>query len=396
MPATRQATATADHAQTVRQLERATGQLAAATIARMEQRPWYRAMPADERSWVGLVIQAGIAAFVDWYRDPGDENPKITADVFGTAPRELLRAMTLQQTVQVVRVAIEVVEETVPDVVSDAAAPAVREAVLRYSREVAFATADVYARAAEARGAWDARLEALVVDSVVRGEADDEVRSKAAALGWTDQGQVVVTVGWTPPGDAEAVVDAIRRAGRHAGYNVLTGSQGDRVIAILGGADDPVKAAEAVCGHFGPGPVVVGPMVPDLVAAAESARTAAAGLRAAAGWPDVPRPVTADALLPERALAGDESAQHTLVADVYQPIADAGPVVVETVAAYLETGGSVEAAARLLFVHPNTVRYRLRRVTDVAGLTPANPRDAYTLRLAVTLGRLCADPPKFP
>jgi hypothetical protein len=377
-----------DHAETVRQLERATGQLATATITRMEERfKWYRAMPPDERSWVGLVIQAGIAAFVDWYRDP-DENPKITTDVFGTAPRELLRAMTLQQTVQVVRVAIEVVEENVAEVVGDEVAPAVRAGVLRYSREVAFATADVYARAAEARGAWDARLEALVVDSILRGEADDEVRSRAAALGWTEQGHVAVTVGWTPPGDPDTAVDAIRRAARQAGYEVLTGAQGDRVVAILGGVDDPLKAAEAICGHFGPGPVVVGPIVTDLVTAAESARIAASGLRAADGWADAPRPVNADSLLPERALAGDGHARRTLVADIYRPIAESGPVVVETLAAYLESGGSVEAAARLLFVHPNTVRYRLRRVSEVSGLTPSDPRDAYTLRLSLTLGRL--------
>jgi hypothetical protein len=393
MPATETAP-NADHARTMRQLERATGALATATIARMEKRfPWYRDMPAEERSWIGLVIQAGIAAFVEWYRDPGNDSPRITTDVFGTAPRELLRAMTLQQTVEVVRVAIEVVEESVADVVGEDAAPAVHAGVLRYSREVAFATADVYARAAEARGAWDARLEALVVDSVLRGEADDEVRSRAAALGWTEQGPVVVTVGWFPGGEEhhggpDAVVDAIRRAARRAGYDALTGAQGDRVVAILGGADDPVKAAESVCGHFGAGPVVVGPPVADLVAAAESARIAVSGLRAASGWADAPRPVAADALLPERALAGDQQARRTLVADVYGPVAEAGPVVVETLAAYLETGGSVEAAARLLFVHPNTVRYRLRRVGDTCGLTPSEPRDAYTLRLALTLGRL--------
>lgn len=389
-------TPNAAHARTIRQLERATGALATATIARMEQRfPWYRDMPAEERSWVGLVIQAGIASFVEWYRDPSNESPQITTDVFGTAPRELLRSMTLQQTVQVVRVAIEVVEESVTEVVGDDAAAEVWAGVLRYSREVAFATADVYARAAEARGAWDARLEALVVDSVLRGEADDEVRSRAAALGWTEQGPVVVTVGWFPavqqhPGGPDAVVDAIRRAARRAGYDALTGAQGDRVVAILGGADDPSKAAEAVCGHFGDGPVVVGPPVPDLVAAAESARVAVSGLRAARGWADAPRPVTADALLPERALAGDGLARRTLVDQVYQPVAAAGPVVVETLGAYLESGGSVEAAARLLFVHPNTVRYRLRRIGDVSGLTPSDPRDAYTLRLALTLGRLAA------
>src|SRR5690606_40321915 len=110
--------------------------------------------------------------------------------------------------------------------------------------------------------------------------------------------------------------------------------------------------------HFGPGPVVVGPLVPDLVSAATSARAAVSGLLAAPGWPDAPRPVSAAALLPERALAGDSEALHELVAECYTPIAEAGPVILETVAAHLETGGSVGGAARLLFGHAHPVRSR--------------------------------------
>ena len=49
------------------------GTLASAAIARMDEAlPWYRAMPAENRSWVGLVAQAGIAAFVEWFRDPDE------------------------------------------------------------------------------------------------------------------------------------------------------------------------------------------------------------------------------------------------------------------------------------------------------------------------------------
>jgi hypothetical protein len=77
-------------AATVRRLERSIGTLASAAIARMDETlPWYRQMSAEHRSWVGLVAQAGIAAFVEWFRHP-DEAPEITADVFGTAPRELV------------------------------------------------------------------------------------------------------------------------------------------------------------------------------------------------------------------------------------------------------------------------------------------------------------------
>ena len=381
------------HARTARQLERATGALATASIARIEERlPWYRAMPPDERSWVGLIIQAGIAAFLDWYRRPDPGRPTVTTDVFGTAPRELTRAITLEQTVEMVRVAIDVVEEAVADLVEKSDAPTVREAVLRYSREVAFAAAEVYARAAEARGAWDARLEALVVDSLLRGETDEEVRSRAAALGWSAHSGVTVIVGRTPGGETEPVVAAVRRTARQARYDVLTGVQGDRLVAVLGGVTDPQQAAASIASHFGPGPVVAGPLVPDLAAAAASTRAAVSGLRAAGAWPDAPRPVAADALLPERALAGDGHARRALVVDVFEPIARTGPVVIETLAAYLENGSSVEAAARALFVHPNTVRYRLRRVVDVSGLAPTDSRDAYTLRLALTLGRLFPQP----
>ena len=41
-------------------------------------------------------------------------------------------------------------------------------------------------------------------------------------------------------------------------------------------------------------------------------------------------------------------------------------------------------------MHANTVRYRLRRIEDVTGYNPTTPRDAYVLRLAVTVGRLFA------
>jgi DNA-binding PucR family transcriptional regulator len=98
--------------------------------------------------------------------------------------------------------------------------------------------------------------------------------------------------------------------------------------------------------------------------------------------------VAADDLLAERAIAGDERAKQQLLDEVYRPLTESGAAVLETVTAFLEQASSLEATARLLFVHPNTVRYRLRRVTDVTGLIPTNGRSAFTLRIALTLGRL--------
>ena len=95
-----------------------------------------------------------------------------------------------------------------------------------------------------------------------------------------------------------------------------------------------------------------------------------------------------EALLPERALAGDGHARRQLAHDVFGPLAAHTGDLLVTLEAYLEEGGSIEAAARRLFVHANTVRYRLGKVTDATGYSPHNARDAYVLRLALSLGRL--------
>ena len=326
-----------------------------------------------------MIVQAGINSFVTWYKEPAAATP-ITAEVFGAAPRALTGVVSLHQTVEMVRLTIEVVEENVVDGRRRGATPpSVREAVVRYAREVAFATAEVYARAAEMRGAWDARLEALVVDSVLRAEADETTRSRASALGWESRGDVVVVLGRAPRPDSsatarESLFDEVRRSARHAGLDALCAVQGDRLVVVLGGVDNPDKAGAAVAQHFGDGPVVVGPVVPDLVRAHVSARAAVAGLRAAPGWPEAPRPghqrrpaARAGAL---RRRPRAPPAGHRRLPARWSRRA---PPTLDTVSAFLDHGGSIEGTARAMFVHANTVRYRLRRAAEITGLSPTTP-----------------------
>jgi DNA-binding PucR family transcriptional regulator len=174
---------------------------------------------------------------------------------------------------------------------------------------------------------------------------------------------------------------------------VLVGVQGSRQVVLVSEPPEPSGSGPSdltarLAVGFGPGPVVVGPVAPDLAGAHASARDALAGLRAASGWPGAPRPVAADDLLPERALSGDAVARARLVESVGAPITAAGGELGHTLEVYLEGGGALESCARALFVHPNTVRYRLRRVSEVTGLDPTDPRDALVLRTAVIVCRL--------
>jgi DNA-binding PucR family transcriptional regulator len=172
----------------------------------------------------------------------------------------------------------------------------------------------------------------------------------------------------------------------------LTAVQGGRLVAVLGGVSEPLRTVTDLDDCFGPGAVVVGPVVPHLFAAGRSARAALSGLVAARAWPDAPRPVLADDLLPERVLSGDAAARRALVDRVHRPLEAAGATLLDTVTTYLESGSSLEGSARQLFVHPNTVRYRLRRAADVCGYDVTNARDAYVVQLATALGRLAQAP----
>jgi hypothetical protein len=370
-------------------IERSAGALATASVARMDEvLPWFRELPADQRAWVMLVAQAGVRSLVEWLRNTGSSAQEVPDEIFDAAPRTLARSLNLQQTVQLIKVTIDVVEEQVPHLAVPGEELVLREAVLKFSREVAFAAARVYARAAESRGAWDARLQALLVDALLRGDTPDALASRAAALGWADAPPVAVAVGRSPGGEAAAVVHTVYRAARRIGVEVLGGVHGDRLVTVLGGAPDPVAATEKLLIAFGDGPVVVGPAVPRLDEATESARAALAGYRAAPAWPAAPRPVAAADLLPERALAGDAEARRILRQDVYSALVRSGNELLETLDAFFAASGVLESTARALFVHPNTVRYRLKRISEITGLAPFNGRDTYALRVALTIGRL--------
>lgn len=371
-------------------LKSISGELATTTLKRLDDLlPWYRSMPASRRSSVGLVAQAGITSFVAWYKDPKSQ-PWVAADVFGVAPRELLRSISLQETLQLIRVVVQVVEDRV--VQED---ESLREAVLLYSREIAFSAADVYARAAEARGLWDARLEALVVDSILSGEHEEELASRIAALGWRAGGTVAALIGVA----AEPVdQDGLRRVARKNNADVLIGVHGNRLIVVIGRIEietntdsEPatfMKIAEQLDNFFGPGPMVLGPEMPSVAEAHRSAKAALAGFAVVKAWQKAARPINAEDLLAERSLAGDMLAKQTLVETIYRPLANNSPELLETLSTYLDTGRSLESTARELFVHPNTVRYRLKRISEIIGWDATGSREAFVLQVAMVLGSM--------
>ncbi len=370
----------------LKRLGSATATMNTATLAALEDRHrWFAELDAESRSWISVLARSGIDGFVNWVGG----TPFNPESVFDAAPRALAGRISLQQTVDLVRTTTDVVEEQIQLLLPRADRQPLLLGIVHYSREIAFAAATIYARAAESRGAWDSRIEATIVDAVVRAETDEMVHSRASTLGWNTEAPTVVVIAATPK---DLRLEDLRRAAARLGVELLAAPQGERLVCIFAGEKltDPSSACALISQlepHFGDGPVVVGPLVQGLGGAPASARAALSGYRAAKAWPEGPRTLLTADLLPERALAGDGHARRSLAHDIYS-LLKGSKELLETCIGFLDAGSSMEATARAMFIHPNTVRYRLRRIQEVTGYNPTDAREAFVLRLAITLGRL--------
>ena len=232
-----------------RRLKQYSGRLATEAVQVMRERlPFFGDLEASQRASVQLVVQTAVVNFAEWIRNP-HSNVGYTAEAFALVPQDLTRRIALRQTVDMVRVTMEYFEDVVPMLArNDEQLTALTVAILRYSRDLAFAAAKAYADAAEARGTWDSRMEASVVDAVVRGDTGPELLSRAAALNWDTTAPATVVVGTPPPDRAELASQDIREIANRHGRAALTDVHGTSLVAIVSGhsyADGQVPARPA-------------------------------------------------------------------------------------------------------------------------------------------------------
>ncbi len=261
-----------------------------------------------------------------------------------------------------------------------------REAVLRYTREIAFGAAQVYARTAEARGAWDARLEALVVEALVRGEVDEGLQSWAAALNWSSA-PVSVIAGYAGGDEPAALIDELGVIARRARLDLLAGVHGHRLVVVLGGTADPLGAARQFAGPVrrragGGRPGGRRPGVGHRLGgrgAGRAARRRRVAGRAAPGAGQRP----AARARPGRRRAGPGRARSERV---YEPLQRGGGALLDTAMTYLELGSSLEATARTacLFTPIPCVTGCAGSASSPASL-PGDGRGGFSLWVAVRI-----------
>jgi DNA-binding PucR family transcriptional regulator len=100
--------------------------------------------------------------------------------------------------------------------------------------------------------------------------------------------------------------------------------------------------------------------------------------------------------LPTLVLLADTDLAATLSRDALAPLRQLRPGqadrLAKTLLAWLESAGDANAAARLLHVHPQTIRYRLRQVSGLFGDALTDPDARFRLLLALRVRRLLGSP----
>ncbi len=358
-----------------------------------EALPWARSVPADGRRTLEGAIQTALDDLLSRLDSQGTEDSEVPSPV----PAELSRSLGPHRAMELTQVILDMLEEAGRTMGAEG-----ERATLVYTRQAATAAAELYADLAETRSGRKAVTESRIIRHLIEKTADTRTVDDLARLGWPTEFDCFAVVGEAQGNDdgqgMENARQPIHTTVVRQGGRALVG-ESERLMVVLINPDrsgTPADFCASILRFFtDESAVCLGPLRHGISGAEDSIRAALSTHAAAPAVADpitaaLPRPVHADDLLPERALNGDTDAADQLYQEVYMSLAGQDPdgPLPTTLLTFLRSGNSLEVTAKKLGIHPNTVRYRLRRCVEVTGWDAMDPRESFVLRAALIIGRI--------
>jgi PucR C-terminal helix-turn-helix domain len=393
-----------------------------------------RAMSGTFGQMVRLGVEVALSRFMDMVADPSADVKRARDTYVNLGRGEFHAGRSLDALLSAYRVGARVawrrfVEAGTAGGLSPEAIYSLGEAIFAYIDEISAESADGYAEEQSAAAGESERRRRRLVRLLAQDPppSQEAIRTAAQAAAWALPRRVAALVaaeadtsagatGAPPPGTrgdpvpGEEIVDAIgARLARRLGGAAVGGAAGGlacvfvpdpdapgrrrQIDAVIGAGDDDRRAA---AGNGGTAddpepltPVALGPTV-SWTRSATSVRRAAAAFRLAAAGLVSGGLVVAEDHLATLLLATDRSLAADLAASRLAPLADLadGPRarLTETLRAWLDRPGQVQAVAAELGVHPQTVRYRLRQLRELFGARLEDPEARFELGLALRVG----------
>ncbi|QKW06792.1 helix-turn-helix domain-containing protein [Streptomyces sp. NA04227] len=253
---------------------------------------------------------------------------------------------------------------------------------------LATAASDAYRETAARRLIQRERERAALVEALFTGALTDHTTlwEAAGALGLPTEGTFAVVAADVPAPGTEALPgiearlsgERTRSAWRlmpdlHVGIVVVRGADGEEELLRL-------------LGRYTESRIGVSPLFDSLRRTPRALRLARLALAGITGAGVVQFDDNALALL----VAAAPEEAHRIAGTVLGPVLDTDPMererLLETLEHWYAAAGSMTRAARRLYCHPNTVRYRLRRIQELTGRSLRDPR--VTAEFAVALQAL--------
>jgi PucR C-terminal helix-turn-helix domain len=389
----------------------------------LEVPDYARAMEGTFGQLVRMGVEVALNRFMDMVADPAADVTRARDTYVNLGRGEFHAGRSLDALMAAYRVGARLAWRRFVEAGTAAKLPpeslySLGEAMFAYIDEISAESADGYAEEQSAAAGESQRRRRRLVRLLAQDPpaAQEQIRTAAQAAAWALPRRLAVLVaaaadtaagaeaGGTPPGGGgepvpgEEIVEAIgARLARRLGGGAIGGAAGGLACVFVPDPDAPgrrrqlVAAADEGHGRAGdePAPVAIGPTVPWHQAAASLGRAAAA-FRLAAGGGIAGPLVVAEEHLATLLLASDRGLAADLAASRLAPLATLaeGPRarLTETLRAWLDRPGQVQAVAAELGVHPQTVRYRLRQLRELFGTRLEDPDARFELSLALRVG----------
>ncbi|WP_116115809.1 PucR family transcriptional regulator [Austwickia chelonae] len=255
------------------------------------------------------------------------------------------------------------------------------ERVFSYIDDLSAASVTGHTDELETRGRARERLLERLARALAAGEPEEELRRRADRAGWDPPLTLTAVL---LPTDEAAMVRTGQDPRTLSVTGELPGLDDDLTLLFIPevGPSDRLVLRRRLSGRH----AVIGPTRPWASAMASLARA-----RRACPQPG-PTPYDTEQHLVELVVSSDQEALTDLRAQVLAPLAGLRPAVrarlEDTLRSWLARQGRREAMAADLFVHPQTVRYRMGQLRQLYGESLDDPATttALTVALAVRPG----------